>query len=61
MLIGIMTQLTAQVNGTAARPLVSTAEKPVYYYIENQSATAGYTGNVLLPRATTGVKIKTCS
>ena len=58
ILFGITTQLTAQVNGTAARPLVSTAEKPVYYYIENQSETAGYTGNVLLPRATTGGKLR---
>jgi hypothetical protein len=58
LLCGITMQLFAQVNGTAARPLVSTAAKPVYYYIENRSASAGFTGNVLLPRATTGVKLR---
>ena len=58
ILFGITAQLTAQVNGTAARPLVSTAEKPVYYYIENQSATTGYTGNVLLPGTAVGQKLQ---
>lgn len=28
-------QLQAQVNGAAAKPIVSTVEKPVYYYIES--------------------------
>ena len=35
ILFGITTQLTAQVNGSAAKPLVSTVDKPVYYYIES--------------------------
>ncbi|MBN2767079.1 MAG: hypothetical protein JXR27_11960 [Paludibacteraceae bacterium] len=42
IIFGITTQLTAQVNGTAAIPLASTPEKPVYYYIE--SAYNGSTG-----------------
>lgn len=28
-------QLQAQVNGTAAKAIPSTAEKPVFYYIES--------------------------
>ena len=35
LIAGITTQLTAQVNGSAAKPLVSTVDKPVYYYIES--------------------------
>ena len=41
--IGAVAQfVSAQVNGTAAKPLVSTIDKPVYYYIE--SAYDGTTG-----------------
>lgn len=35
--ISFVTPVNAQVNGTAAKPLVSNAEKPVYYYIESAS------------------------
>ena len=35
--ISFATPANAQVNGTAAKPLVSNAEKPVYYYIESAS------------------------
>lgn len=61
-------QLQAQVNGTAAKAIASTAEKPVFYYIE--SAADGsvfmgtnpgkdYRGNLLyVPTTTSGVNIK---
>jgi len=61
-------RLQAQVNGTAAKAIASTAEKPVYYYIEsaadgtvNMGANAGkdYRGNLLyVPNSTDGVNIK---
>lgn len=35
--ISFANPVNAQVNGTAAKPLVSTAENPVYYYIESAS------------------------
>lgn len=57
----------AQVNGTAAKAIASTPEKPIFYYIE--SAADGsvnlsgggkdYRGNLLyVPNATSGVNIK---
>jgi len=59
--------LLAQVNGTASRPVISTAATPVYYYIESASngtvtagsGTANYLGNLMYaPSATSGVRIK---
>ena len=35
LIMSAVFQLAAQVNGTAAKPLVSTVDKPVYYYIES--------------------------
>lgn len=61
-------QLQAQVNGTASRPITSTVEKPVYYYIESAAngtvamganAAKNYLGNLLYaPTSTAGVQLK---
>lgn len=60
--------VSAQVNGSAAKPLVSTVDKPVYYYIESAAngtvvlkagETNNYLGNlVYAPTATNGTMIK---
>lgn len=34
-LFAVIGQVTAQVNGTPKRPVVSTAEKPVYFFVES--------------------------
>ncbi|MHB9054640.1 MAG: hypothetical protein ACYC2P_00610 [Paludibacteraceae bacterium] len=55
--------VNAQVNGTAAKPLVSTTDKPVYYYIESaadgtvkmgSNAGKNYLGNLLYESTATG-------
>lgn len=66
--ISFATPANAQVNGTAAKPLVSNAEKPVYYYIESASngtvkmgANNGLNllGNLIyVPTTTSGVRLK---
>lgn len=67
IIFGITTQLTAQVNGTAAIPLASTTEKPVYYYIEsahngttgaNPTLTTASTGKILFSQATDNTNAK---
>lgn len=59
--------LNAQVNGAAAKPLVSTAEKPIYYYVESAwNGTPSYNntsidarGNLMYaPSGTSGVQLK---
>ncbi len=57
LILGFSMQMMAQpVNGAAAKPLVSTAEKPIYYYIEQ--AVGQYKGHVILPNTATGQKLK---
>lgn len=60
-------QLMAQVNGTAARPVVSTVEKPVYYYIESawdgtpslNNTSVDARGHLMYaPTSTSGVQLK---
>ena len=67
LLMSAVIQLAAQVNGSAAKPLVSTVDKPVYYYIESASNGSvnfsgggkNYLGNlVYTPTATSGTIIK---
>lgn len=59
--------LSAQVNGTPKRPVISTAEKPVYFYVESAAdgsvtmgtGTANYLGHLLyVPDTTSGVNLK---
>lgn len=66
--ISFVTPVNAQVNGTAAKPLVSNAEKPVYYYIESASNGTvkmgtnnglNLLGNLIyVPTTTSGVRLK---
>ncbi len=56
LILGFSLQMMAQTHGTAAKPLVSTAENPIYYYIE--SAGGAYAGNVILPGDAVGEKLK---
>ena len=57
LILGFGLQMMAQTHGTAAKPLVSTAEKPIYYYIESAGET--YAGNVILPGDAVGGKLST--
>jgi hypothetical protein len=59
--------LSAQVNGTPKRPVISTAEKPVYFFVESAAdgsvtmgtGTANYLGHLLyVPDTTSGVNLK---
>lgn len=65
--ISFVTPVNAQVNGTAAKPLVSTVEKPVYYYVESawdgtpslNNTAIDARGNLMYaPTATSGVQLK---
>lgn len=60
-------QMSAQINGTAVRPVVSTVEKPVYFYVENawngtpslNNTSIDARGNLMYaPTSTSGVQLK---
>lgn len=62
-------ELTAQINGTARRPVVSTPEQPVYFFVESAAdgsvvmgttgVASNYLGNLLyVPDTTSGVNLK---
>ncbi len=60
-------ELNAQVNGTPKRPVISTPEKPVYFFVESAAdgsvtmgtGTANYLGHLLyVPDTTSGVNLK---
>ena len=65
--ISFVTPVNAQVNGTAAKPLVSTVDKPVYYYVESawngtpslNNTSIDARGNLMYaPTGTSGVQLK---
>ncbi|MBN2767081.1 MAG: exo-alpha-sialidase [Paludibacteraceae bacterium] len=57
-LLGITTQVTAQLTGTAVTPTVSTEAEPIYYYIESAAVTTvgtpGTTVTDILPMKNKG-------
>ncbi|MBN2766919.1 MAG: hypothetical protein JXR27_11150 [Paludibacteraceae bacterium] len=67
VMIANVFQLSAQIGGLAAKPVISTSEKPVYFFVESAadgtvtmgSGTATYLGNLLyVPESTHGVNLK---